>query len=306
MLPESSKNISQTFTTTFVLFIICWAESVAGQTIVGNRHSASVSVDLSVLEHIGSKPNVPMLVQPSVRSLLLPNTQPRLMPHTQQLLMPNGRLPTAPYMTPKKKVLLSPPVPITGSSLTKPAKRKIKTDRLSEPKVSNISPIKPRVVSPASPKPPPPPPKITTVPKSSAPLPLTAIKAPIKSPKPSKQKAAQMTLSTANVVLKRGQQFRFNFANGSSEISEGAETRLNNIAESLERNEELRLQLLAYAGGEGQTLSQARRISLSRGLAIRSLLLDRGIRSDRIDMRALGNKSDGGPPNRVDMVIKSR
>ena len=63
--------------------MICWAESVAGQTIVGNRYSASVSVDLSVLEHIGSKPNVPMLVQPSVRSLLLPNTQPRRMPNTQ-------------------------------------------------------------------------------------------------------------------------------------------------------------------------------------------------------------------------------
>ena len=306
MLPESSKNISQTFITTFVLFIICWAESVAGQTIIGNRHSASVSVDLSVLEHIGSKPNVPMLVQPSVRSLLLPNTQPRLIPNTQQLLMPNGRLPTAPYVTTKRKVLLSPPVPTTGSSQAKIAKRKIKTDKPSKPKVSNISPIKPRVASPASPKPPPRPPKITTVPKSSAPLPLTAIKAPIKSPTTSKQKAAQTALSNANVVLKRGQQFRFNFANGSSEISEGAQTRLKSIAESLERDEELRLQLLAYAGGEGQTLSQARRTSLSRGLAIRSLLLDRGIRSDRIDMRALGNKSDGGPPNRVDMIIKSR
>ena len=306
MLPESSKNISQTFTVTFVLFIICWAESVAGQTIVGNRNSASVSVDLSVLEHIGSKPNVPMLVQPSVRSLLLPNTQPRPTPNTQPLLMPNGRLATEPYVAPRKRVLLSPPDPITGSSQTKSAKRKIKTDRPSKSKVSNLSLIKPRVASPASPKPPPPPPKVTTVPKSSAPLPLTAIKTPIKSPTPSKQKAAQMALSKANVVLKRGQQFRFNFANSSSEISEGAQTRLKSIAESLESDEKLRLQLLAYAGGEGQTLSQARRISLSRGLAIRSLLLERGIRSDRIDMRALGNKSDGGPPNRVDMIIKSR
>ena len=314
MLPRSSKNISQTFTTTFVLFIICWAESVAGQTIVGNRYSTSVSVDLSVLEHIGSKPNIPMLVQPSVRSLLLPNTQPRpmpktqplLMPKTQPFLMPNGRLPAAPYVTPKKRVLLSPPEPVTGSSQTKSAKRKIKTDRPTKSKVSNISSIKPRAASPASPKPPPPPPKITTVAKSSAPLPLTAIKAPIKSPTPSKQKAAQMALSNANVVLKRGQQFRFNFAKGSSEISKGAQTRLKSIAESLERDEELRLQLLAYAGGEGQTLSQARRTSLSHGLAIRSLLLDRGIRSDRIELRALGNKSNGGPPNRVDMIIKSR
>ena len=73
-----------------------------------------------------------------------------------------------------------------------------------------------------------------------------------------------MTLSTADVVLKSGQQFRFNFANGSSEISEGAETRLNSIAESLERDEELRLQLLAYAGGRTNPQPGAANIAFSR------------------------------------------
>ena len=115
-----------------------------------------------------------------------------------------------------------------------------------------------------------------------------------------------MAQPDANPVLSHGQQFRFNFAYGSSVISEGAQNRLNSIARSLKRDEKLRLQLLAYSGGEGQTLSQARRTSLSRGLAIRSLLMERGIQSTRIDMRALGDKSDGGPPNRVDMIIKSR
>ena len=115
-----------------------------------------------------------------------------------------------------------------------------------------------------------------------------------------------MAQADANLVLRRGQQFSFDFPNGSSVMSKSVQTRLNGIAQSLKRDEKLRLQLLAYAGGEGQTLSQARRMSLSRGLAIRSLLMERGIQSTRIDMRALGNKSNGGPPNRVDMIIKSR
>ncbi len=68
----------------------------------------------------------------------------------------------------------------------------------------------------------------------------------------------------------------------------------------------LRLQLLAYAGGAAQTPSQARRLSLSRALAVRARLIEKGIRSTRIDVRALGNKSEGGPPNRVDIIITTR
>lgn len=298
MLPKSSKKIPQVFASAIALLIIYWAGPTAGQTIIGNRHSTSVSIDFSVLEQIGSTPTVPQIMQPSVRSLLTPNAGP--------LLMPNGRHPIEPHAPPKKRVLLSPPKPVTGSSQLKSAVRASKTGRSAKPKVSEFSPIKARVAPPASPKPPPPPPKVATVPNSSAPLPLTTAGAPIKVPAPQKHDAATMAQADANLVLRRGQQFSFDFPNGSSVMSERVQTRLNGIAQSLKRDEKLRLQLLAYAGGEGQTLSQARRMSLSRGLAIRSLLMERGIQSTRIDMRALGNKSDGGPPNRVDMIIKSR
>jgi hypothetical protein len=68
----------------------------------------------------------------------------------------------------------------------------------------------------------------------------------------------------------------------------------------------MRLQLLAYSGGGSQTPSQARRLSLSRALTVRSQLIKQGIRSTRIDVRALGNKSEGGPPDRVDIVVTTR
>lgn len=81
---------------------------------------------------------------------------------------------------------------------------------------------------------------------------------------------------------------------------------MDGIAKSMRGDGALRLRLLAYAGGATQTPSQARRLSLSRALAVRAYLIEKGIRSTRIDVRALGNKSEGGPPDRVDIIITTR
>jgi outer membrane protein OmpA-like peptidoglycan-associated protein len=45
---------------------------------------------------------------------------------------------------------------------------------------------------------------------------------------------------------------------------------------------------------------------LSRALAIRSYLIGKGVRSTRIDVRALGNKIPSGKPDRVDLKIIQR
>ena len=298
MILESSKKFSQIFATILVLLITFWAGSAASQSIIGNRNSPSVTVDLSVLEEIGSTPTVPQLVQPSVRKLLKPNSRP--------LLMPNSRHLTGSRLTRETKLLLAPSKHLRGMSLIRPAIPKNKTGTPAKPKGKVISPAESPVALPASPKLPPPAPKVTAAPQTTAPLPLTATRTPAETLTRPEQDAATMTKADANLSLKRGQVFSFDFANGSSEINKVAETRINGIAKSLQRDEKLRLQLLAYAGGKGQTLSQARRTSLSRGLAVRSLLMEKGILSTRIDVRALGNKSDSGPPNRVDMIITSR
>ncbi len=64
-----------------------------------------------------------------------------------------------------------------------------------------------------------------------------------------------------------------------------------------------RLQLKAYASGG--TASAARRMSLNRALTVRSYLIAQGIRSTRIDVRALGI-ADEGPPDRVDLLLVKR
>ena len=49
-----------------------------------------------------------------------------------------------------------------------------------------------------------------------------------------------------------------------------------------------------------------RRLSLSRALAVRTFLIDNGVRSTRIDVRALGDKAPDEPANRVDVSLSER
>ena len=66
-----------------------------------------------------------------------------------------------------------------------------------------------------------------------------------------------------------------------------------------------RVQILAYGGDRGDKGSEARRLSLKRALAIRQVLIDDGVASERIDVRAMGGADDGGPADRVDVYIKT-
>ena len=66
-------------------------------------------------------------------------------------------------------------------------------------------------------------------------------------------------------------------------------------------NENNRFLLKAYSTETGQ--SQSRRMSLSRALFVRQYLLEKGIRSTRIDVRALGNKN---PVDRVEVFVIQR
>lgn len=61
--------------------------------------------------------------------------------------------------------------------------------------------------------------------------------------------------------------------------------------------------VLAYAAGKTDDPSVARRLSLSRALAVRSALVAEGVASTRIYVRALGSQTAGGPPDRVDLSL---
>ena len=62
------------------------------------------------------------------------------------------------------------------------------------------------------------------------------------------------------------------------------------------------VQIEAFGGKPGDKSSDARRLSLKRALIVRQLLIDDGIPSERIVVRAMGGASDGAP-DRVDIFV---
>ena len=97
------------------------------------------------------------------------------------------------------------------------------------------------------------------------------------------------------------------FDNGLGGLPVGAVRRALDALAAQYANGEDRLQIRAYAastvsdGGSG-----ARRLSLTRALAVRQYLIDKGIRSTRIDVRALGAPTDGSTADRVEVAPVGR
>jgi outer membrane protein OmpA-like peptidoglycan-associated protein len=96
------------------------------------------------------------------------------------------------------------------------------------------------------------------------------------------------------------------FDRDDASLANDARAALSRLAGRMAGDANLQVQLLAYAEGTEDTASKARRLSLSRALAVRSYLIDQGVRSTRIEVRALGNKVPEGNPDRVDVIVQKR
>lgn len=97
------------------------------------------------------------------------------------------------------------------------------------------------------------------------------------------------------------------FAPGLTDLPAGSQPVLDTVATKLLANDALRVQLIARASGGADQAMEARRVSLARAVAVRAYLIDKGVRSLRMDVRALGNRSDDGPAtDQVDLLIVSQ
>ncbi|MSO80261.1 MAG: hypothetical protein EXQ97_01120 [Alphaproteobacteria bacterium] len=191
--------------------------------------------------------------------------------------------PAAPLIPPPASRVTAAPPPATMSPATMPraAPAAAPPAVANAPRASPAAPAAP-VAAPAQ-----------TAPAQAAPAP------PIRPTPPAPQVAAR----SGGTAPRPGGELRVTFEAESARLPDTARTRLKTLAEQLVANEAERVQLLAYAEGSADTASQARRLSLSRALAVRAYLIDLGVRSTRIDVRALGPKTDDGPSDRVDVVV---
>ncbi len=167
------------------------------------------------------------------------------------------------------------------------------TNRRFGEKIILRPPGKTSAEKPAVPAPSPAPPK----PASSKPAPAKA------TPAAPRQTAA---VAPAPKSWGKGSTLRIAFDGDSAKLPDEAKADLEALARAFAEDSRLRLQVKAYAASTKDSASRARRLSLSRALSVRSYLIGQGLRSTRIEVRALGDKAEGGPADRADLLVVSR
>jgi outer membrane protein OmpA-like peptidoglycan-associated protein len=135
-------------------------------------------------------------------------------------------------------------------------------------------------------------------------MPDTASIAPIAPPPPAagappppvSEKAATAATPTTTGL-------RLTFAPGEADLSPESSTSIKQLAAAAPTGDATTFNVLAYAPGKPDDPSTARRVSLSRAMAVRSALIADGVPSARIFVRALGEQYGEGPPDRVDLSV---
>ena len=263
-------------------------------------HSATdnVTINWGAIDGAPAPQSTPMYAQQPVArgGLLVPGpSTPR---STLHVPAPNGSkmtlrqpsaAPSAPTPAPSMPKAPSPaPAPQVAEAPTPPAK-------IAPPPAAPA----PMPKAPAAPPPP-------TEQASAAPPPPPAMPA-AETPKAPAAPAPTEQASTPPAPATTGDgpaQVLFN--NDDTKLTADGQAVLAGVIEKLNADENQRVQLMAFAAGEDLTSSKARRISLSRALSVRSFLIEKGIRSTRIDVRALGDKAENDPKNRVDVNLVTR
>ncbi len=135
----------------------------------------------------------------------------------------------------------------------------------------------------------------------AAPPPSPAAEAAAESVTETQSDAAESAAAASSAGFVDGQ-VRIVFEPQAHRLPEPAKAELAGLVETLMAEPFRRVQVLAYAAGDDDTASVARRVSLGRALAVRSYLSDQGIAIGRMDVRALGNAAHEQPVDRVDVI----
>jgi outer membrane protein OmpA-like peptidoglycan-associated protein len=237
-----------------------------------------------------SKPAAPAVTESSASSAPTPLTKPT--PAPAPVAAPTVAEP-APEPAPATEMAevsdtpVAPPAPVEENN-TSPA-----------PAAPAVAPISETPAPPAAPAP------DTTQPATEMAAPTPAPTVP---PAPAAEEASipPETSASSAIPATGGDEYSLGFNADSFELSAAAKGQLDSVIAAMGQDENLRIQLQAYAQGDGANASKARRLSLSRALQVRSYLIDRGVRSTRIDVRALGANVPSGPADRVDIKTVQR
>ena len=179
----------------------------------------------------------------------------------------------------------------------KPAPSARASSKIAEPGPGPATPPPPKMTIESTPVTPKKPPQVAAVAPPPAPPPAPVKQAAIAPKQPPAERVEHIASGAPHV----------DFAAGTADLTPGARTELDALAKRLVADENMRVQLVAYATGGADEANQARRLSLSRALNVRAYLIDHGVRNTRMDVRALGNRAEGSKPaDRVVILLQGK
>lgn len=149
------------------------------------------------------------------------------------------------------------------------------------------------------PVPPKPPPAVPVAPPAIAAIP-PAVAVPVAKPPPPTSPPVAADAPGEPTPIPGG--VRVTFGPDRADLNSATLQSLRDFARTMRGNEQETVNVIATAAGTADDPSTPRRLSLARALAARSVLINEGIASTRIYVRALGTNGPEGPADRVDLI----
>ena len=317
------NRIGQALAVTTLVALMAIPVSAQQPIHVGGQ-GPNVEVDLSVLDNLGTAPNVAQMLRSGTRILRrqggkLPLTResgslsPLLRSQGGAIARPAPRPASMPTIKPAMRT--APAAIPAAAPVLAVAKQPVQRKASATKKMVPGLPAKPKAartsapIIPAKPKvavmaPPPP-----TAPKKAAPaktMPARMKKPKAAPPAPKVPTTKVAALPPATTATAKGPRVSLSFQARQATLPGDVASKLASVIKRLSSDDNARVQLVAYAKGGGGSPSQARRLSLSRALAVRSYIMSKGIRSTRMDVRALGDQAGSEAADRVDVVLQAR
>jgi outer membrane protein OmpA-like peptidoglycan-associated protein len=158
----------------------------------------------------------------------------------------------------------------------------------------------PSLPPPRSEQPPASPPAVPQAPPQTASINPIAPPPPAASPPP----PPPVSASAGTVATPVSKGLRLTFEPGKSDLTPASAAQIRQLASDIRLGDTTTFNVAAYAPGTADDPSTARRLSLSRAMAVRQALVADGVPSTRIFVRALGAEYGNGPANRVDIDVQ--
>lgn len=160
------------------------------------------------------------------------------------------------------------------------------------------SPAPPQAELEAAPAPPP------LVPLDPPPPPVIPPPLAVPARSPLAPAPVEIAPDAPGVASRIGPATRVTFGAGRTDLNAATASAIREVAAAMPAD--ATVTVTAFAAGTPQDPSTARRLSLSRALVVRSVLITAGIASPRVIIRSLGASQPAigsGPPDRVDIAI---